>query len=477
MIPAMVAALAVGGVLSAISQGRWRVPVAAWLAPVALLIFAAEAHPMVGYVGVLAALSLATWFSWRGLIPLPSVALLGFSIGSGAVGALAFLAFGLVLEHASVWVAVSIFPLMAVILDFVNERASRFGDWGSTVHALYGDLPLLQSASISPRLPIGVINWVAAATAALVTAEVRSDAWRPFVVGICCMVALQVFGGIRLLSSRTPARTVRVAAICEPDPVGEPSFSEIVATHLSAHRLDEPEWAALRQAACRQTDTVIGLTEREAAAGAEIVAWAEGAGLVPAEDERQFSDRIAAVARRYRIYIAASLAVLHRDSTLDNKVLVLGPNGQMGPPYHKRHLVPGPEATHTRRHPSTPLVIDTPFGRIGIAICFDADHHDVWTELARLGADIVLIPSSDWEAIGAHHADIAVVRAIRAGVAVVRPARYGTSIAADRYGRTLATNEYTRGSDHSLVAHVPIAGPNGSSERGDVHGRGMPATA
>ena len=43
---------------------------------------------------------------------------------------------------------------------------------------------------------------------------------------------------------------------------------------------------------------------------------------------------------------------------------------------------------------SVPRVVETDFGRLGIAICFDVNFPDVWQALAEGGADLVVWPSA-----------------------------------------------------------------------------------
>jgi predicted amidohydrolase len=41
-----------------------------------------------------------------------------------------------------------------------------------------------------------------------------------------------------------------------------------------------------------------------------------------------------------------------------------------------------------------PVVVDTDFGRVGVAICFDVNFPEVWQQLADQGADLVVWPSA-----------------------------------------------------------------------------------
>lgn len=64
--------------------------------------------------------------------------------------------------------------------------------------------------------------------------------------------------------------------------------------------------------------------------------------------------------------------------------------------YQKHHPVPGEPSIRG----TEPLrVLARPYGRVGGAICYDYDFPALAREHARLGADLVVVPSSDWRGI------------------------------------------------------------------------------
>jgi predicted amidohydrolase len=91
-----------------------------------------------------------------------------------------------------------------------------------------------------------------------------------------------------------------------------------------------------------------------------------------------------------------------------------------------------------------------------VLVCFDADHPDLWREVARSGADLAVVPSSDWAAIAAAHADIAVMQAVRAGVCLLRPAWHGRSVVSDAYGRVAGVLDDEATTDGVLISDLPF---------------------
>ena len=103
-------------------------------------------------------------------------------------------------------------------------------------------------------------------------------------------------------------------------------------------------------------------------------------------------------------------------------------------------------------------VVETVFGRIACAICFDADFPSLMRDAGRARADILIVPSSDWKAIDPIHTRMALVRGVENGCAVVRQTNLGLSAAADAYGRILASVDYFHTRPYVMIAQVPTSG-------------------
>ncbi len=88
-------------------------------------------------------------------------------------------------------------------------------------------------------------------------------------------------------------------------------------------------------------------------------------------------------------------------------------------------------------------VWDSPWGKLGIAICYDASYRQVTDELIRQGAVALLIPTMDVTEWGEYqhrlNARIARIRAAEYRVPIIRVASSGISQIIDRTGREIAT--------------------------------------
>jgi len=84
-------------------------------------------------------------------------------------------------------------------------------------------------------------------------------------------------------------------------------------------------------------------------------------------------------------------------------------------------------------------VWDSPWGKIGICICYDLSYTRVTDALVRQGAQMLIVPTMDVENWGQHqhelHARIAPVRAAEYGIPIFRVASSGISQGVEKTGR------------------------------------------
>ena len=100
----------------------------------------------------------------------------------------------------------------------------------------------------------------------------------------------------------------------------------------------------------------------------------------------------AADAADYGTVIVGGFAELGEHGELYNSAAVVGPDGVLAV-YRKTHLwdreklwfTPGPEP---------PPVVETPFGRIGVAVCYDLYFPELTRGLALAGADVIVVPAN-----------------------------------------------------------------------------------
>jgi apolipoprotein N-acyltransferase len=197
-------------------------------------------------------------------------------------------------------------------------------------------------------------------------------------------------------------------------------------------------------------------TVAAARAGSSIVLWSEAAGQVLHEDEPAFLARLGEVARDQHIYIAA--AYLRYDARpvrpLQNKIVLVAPDGREAGEFLKARPVPGVEQKFLQTRPQAVPVYATPYGRLATYICFDMDFPQLVRQASVQAADIILVPASDWREIDPWHARMAAFRAIETGATVVRSTAKGRSLAADPLGRTVGETDYYSAPDAPLSVNI-----------------------
>lgn len=142
----------------------------------------------------------------------------------------------------------------------------------------------------------------------------------------------------------------------------------------------------------------------------------------------------------------------------ENKVVIVGPKGEVLLEYLKAIPVPGFEAMAQVKGDGEATIFNTPFGRVSALICYDNDFPTLVRKVGKAGADILFDPSGDWEAINPYHTNIVAFRAIENGFSVVRTTARGLSAAYDYQGRTLATMDYFKTDDLVFTAYLPEKG-------------------
>jgi apolipoprotein N-acyltransferase len=89
------------------------------------------------------------------------------------------------------------------------------------------------------------------------------------------------------------------------------------------------------------------------------------------------------------------------------------------------------------------IVWNSPWGKIGICVCYDLSYARVIDRFVRQGAQLIIAPTMDVESWGRRqhelHARVAPIRAAEYGIPIFRVCSSGISQSVDRYGRVVAS--------------------------------------
>tara|TARA_R110002124_G_scaffold4800_31_gene30068 strand:+ start:1497 stop:2333 length:837 start_codon:yes stop_codon:yes gene_type:complete len=138
------------------------------------------------------------------------------------------------------------------------------------------------------------------------------------------------------------------------------------------------------------------------------------------------------------------------DGRFANRSLLIGPDGQITARYDKIHLFDVQVTkAETFRESSTirpgdrAVLAQTPFGVLGLTICYDVRFAHLYRALATAGAQILTVPAAFSPVTGAAHWETLLrARAIETGCYVLAPAQTGdhpttTGRARANYGHSL----------------------------------------
>lgn len=213
-----------------------------------------------------------------------------------------------------------------------------------------------------------------------------------------------------------------------------------------------------------------GLIAEAATAGAQLVVLPENFALFGAGDAAKLAvaepagsgpiqDFLSAQAARHQLWLVGGTIPLHADAP--NRAyascLVFDAAGQPRARYDKIHLfdvaIPGRDERYAESDSTQAgtevVVLDTPAGRLGLAVCYDLRFPELFRRMADAGAELVALPSAFTAATGRAHWELLLrARAVENLCYVIAPDQggvhpggretWGDSLVASPWGEVLA---------------------------------------
>ena len=211
-----------------------------------------------------------------------------------------------------------------------------------------------------------------------------------------------------------------------------------------------------------------GLIGKAADDGANLVCLPEyatcygitgGRLQVGAEPENSHSglSALRSIAKRHGLWLLiGSLAVKRDDGLINNRSYLLDDSGNIVARYNKIHLFDvdldngeSYRESATIKPGDQAVIAETPFGRLGMTICYDIRFPQLYRILAKAGADVIFAPAAFTKKTGRDHWHTLIrARAIETGAYLVAPcqcgdqkgklARFGHSLIVGPWGEVLA---------------------------------------
>lgn len=145
--------------------------------------------------------------------------------------------------------------------------------------------------------------------------------------------------------------------------------------------------------------------------------------------------------------LVGSLSIrLPRTHKLANRSFLINSEGQIVTHYTKIHLydaaLKAGESHQESKHftsGKTAPVVQTPFGKLGMTICYDVRFPHLFRRLAQKGAEIITVPAAFTAYTGKAHWEVLLrARAIETGSYIIAPAQVGTHPSGRKtYGHSL----------------------------------------
>jgi len=158
--------------------------------------------------------------------------------------------------------------------------------------------------------------------------------------------------------------------------------------------------------------------------------------VVTSEDEDVFIRGVRDLAKQLRVDILIGSAIIKSgvDDRAVNRSLLVNTRGEITARYDKIHLFDAdtPDGKVYRESASVKpgeqaVVAQTPWGKLGLAICYDVRFAYLFRALARQGADMIALPAAFTVPTGQAHWEVLLrARAIDTGAFVLAPAQGGT---------------------------------------------------
>jgi len=166
---------------------------------------------------------------------------------------------------------------------------------------------------------------------------------------------------------------------------------------------------------------------------------------------------LASLAKKHNVWLLAGTLPIQSGTRYAAASLLFNSAGEQCARYDKIHLFDAAVADNTKQYQESKYtqagtetcVVDTPFGRLGLAICYDVRFPELFRQLRAEGAELISLPSAFTKVTGAAHWDILIrARAIENQVFMLAPNQcgvhadgretWGHSMLVDPWGKVLA---------------------------------------
>lgn len=347
-------------------------------------------------------------------------------------------------RHMKPLAASVIFPAVYSLLDFLLSLLP-VGMTFSLPYTMSRSLTVIQMASVLGSWSIGFLFlWTGSVIVTVIGSRMNLQKTR--VTVLTCLLSLLLvagYGSYRTVLLRPNCPTVKIGSVTVDH---TRDYWDITDNNTPREGSDsiKAEMALIE-------DELFRLSDRAVAVGSRVVFWSEGNCPLYEDQYNGFLERAKKYAKENKIYFMPGLVVLRYNSTKnDNLAVMITPEGEIAYTYEKTI------SWYPSDSDGIIKSVETPYGKIGAAICFDMDFPLFIRQAGDI--DIMLVPAFDTEKISPYHTQGALLRGVENGFSVIRQCNKGTSIAADYHGNILACQDFFTTSERVMISDVPTKG-------------------
>ncbi|NOH80932.1 carbon-nitrogen hydrolase family protein [Vibrio sp. RE86] len=124
-----------------------------------------------------------------------------------------------------------------------------------------------------------------------------------------------------------------------------------------------------------------------------------------------FQNELAQIAKEFSVWLLIGSMPIRRGNVVTTTSLLYSPEGELVTHYDKLHMFDVDVADGHKRYresetftPGSQIVTyPTPFAHLGLSICYDVRFPTLYSELARLGANMIIVPAAFTAVTGRAH--------------------------------------------------------------------------
>jgi len=432
--------LIIGSIGLIVSGLNCRIGIAAWIAPVFLLLFTRKTKH-IHFLFFFLAMFVTGALSQTGgnLMNLFIVDIInGFTFGIAFT--LIFFVDKLLYKKNGAFFYTLVFPVLITLLEFVSGFA--VGTWGSLAHAHYEYKPIFQLASLTGVYGVWFLaGWFAAVVYWIAenTDDIKKIGKAVLIFGTV-FFAVMLYGEIRINTDSEIKNTVKIAAVLSDTDIHQFAEEE---SELMMKAAEDPS-TKVPDRIFSDSLEINAMINRTIVASkdADIIVWNEISLILDQSRKEDVINKIASICRENNVYV---LTAFMEECTEENRKpfnnisVFISPDGSILWDYKKSFLEAVAEASIVNKGTFDMPVVETPYGNVGGVICADLDMLHYIKQASEKSVDLLLVPAYDWEGITPGHSEMSSAQAVQFGMSIVRVNGKGVTAFYDCKGKEIAS--------------------------------------